>query len=512
MDELDKFIKKQVEQHKTSTDADLLWQKIQAKQHDKKKKKRRFFLFWLLGGLGIFLLSVLLFFIPPADSSKTIASESPDSNIKTELSNSVLPEVSTPESGETAIGKSEVKKEEVKNSLLTGSLAKDKVSIKRTELKQNEVEASPLSEVSTMSSRNSMKKSGSDNTVIEPSLESENAPLPPDSEQNTSLETPEDITTVPESIKSDAEQDAGKTSSENSKEILADESNESDKKPTEDVSQIAEVPAAVLTDEPTPNDSTLAENSEPNISPQEKVKHLLFSTGLSVSYGKPLRTLSAKDAAGSDYLALRESSETPLDAVRITADFRMQFKNGFYLKSGVEYAQINERLDAYIERDSVETLADQVLVLAFARDGSSSETIGEGEVVTTYWTQKKIFNRYRSLDIPFLVGYQSDRKDRKLNWFAEGGVSGNFWFDARGRLFKAEDELLVIEETEDVFKRRTGFSLLAAAGATYRLSDKWVVEISPDFRYRLSAITEETNSLEQKYAQFGLRVGLRYHL
>ena len=55
-DRLDKFIKNQVEYHKTPTDPDLLWKKIQAKHNAKKKPKRRFFFFWFVNFFNLFLL------------------------------------------------------------------------------------------------------------------------------------------------------------------------------------------------------------------------------------------------------------------------------------------------------------------------------------------------------------------------------------------------------------------------------------------------------------------------
>jgi len=56
-DNLNEFIKKQVEHLETPTDPDLLWQKIEAKQKGKKKRKRRFFFLWFFG--GVFLLGGL---------------------------------------------------------------------------------------------------------------------------------------------------------------------------------------------------------------------------------------------------------------------------------------------------------------------------------------------------------------------------------------------------------------------------------------------------------------------
>jgi len=491
-DELDKFIKSQVEQHNTNTDADLLWQKIQAKQ--KKKKKRRFFIFWLYGGFGLFLSLAFVYFFQFSGGN---------SNLLKGNSQTPIAEIAPP-SKETRTDltsktneKSETNLVEDKEKLIPNSTASDLE--KSVSTLAESVNNTKEKEQSTIKNGFTDKEESIGLATI-PTKNQEINQLP--SQPNNS--TPDLINS--KEVKKESKKDEDEQLENSEKNELT-----STITPEKEDSLVQEEEEMVTTDIEEKKEEEDLAPSESTEEVEDKKRKWSYSNGLAFTYGKAFRTLSSKNATELDYLKTRQDTETSLDAIRINFDFMLQNDNGLYLKTGLEYEQINERLDAYIEQDSVKDTPDQVIVLRYAMNGSTSQTLGNGEVVTTYWSQKKIFNRYSSVDIPVLVGYNSRRENKKLGWFVEGGASINLWFASKGQIFDNNNEngLISLGERPNQFKSQTGVSLLGSVGLTYQISDKLSIWTSPNIKYHLASITGKETPLDQKYLNAGLSMGVR---
>lgn len=98
-----------------------------------------------------------------------------------------------------------------------------------------------------------------------------------------------------------------------------------------------------------------------------------------------------------------------------------------------------------------------------------------------------------------------------MGWFVEGGVAMNLWFKAQGDMVGVNNELLHLNEQSDLFKKRTGVSLLGAAGVTYKITNKIGIWASPEVKSNLNSITSDDNVLGQKYLNVGLGIGVRYY-
>jgi hypothetical protein len=511
---LEKFIKKQVEQHKTATDPDMLWQKIQAKKNGKKKSKRRFLFFWLLGGallLGAFIFAYGFWNTDQPYSDRQQAGEG------TSLTNTSGDRASQQSDQATMLGlqkqqataetpgqSSVSKAENEKANTSTNQTAPDGLIDAMNEAAQNQLtkpaKISPATSISSSATTDELTASQVIDESIPASVRIGNNP--PAKVQ--AIEKNASVFVMPEET-SDKEKGAVVT--------VGEQNNEQS-----DYLQI-KYEYQLL-----PRLNLEIEYKEPAIGyvsiPQENLlseksntikKQWRFSNGAAFTYGIAQRTFLEKAIAPEGYIQTRSELETPLDAVRISLDMMTQHKSGFYLKTGLEYEQINERFDVYIEWDSTKVHPNQVLALTFAMDGTSTETIGSQDVSTTYWTQQRIYNHYYSIDIPLLVGFSPIRADQKLGWFVEGGASVNVWFNANGRTIDTASRLLIFSEQPDLFKTRTGVSLLAAAGLTYQIADQFSIWANPAIRYRLRSITSNENPVDQRYLNLGFNVGLRYH-
>lgn len=521
-DKLEDFIKKRVEQHQTPTDPALLWQKIQVKQEEKKKPKRRFLIFWWLGSALLMGITLFSFFYPNANKNSQDASNASD-QYATTLSNTTLTDSclaigsslepilgselkslstsTTLSQGEesldinSAANPADMEKlPEVEDKVITTSLLKPTTSITTTTKKSAALPSGTLGKTNANSSINPSNKN----------LLPSQAPTILANQENELSFTPTHQMLSPPSPLSLGEKKPNEPNGYN----LQNHANQVQARRV--CERLPVVAMQVVHSTHNSNRRPLLQQPIQDLSLLEKPWR--FSIGAAVAYGQARRTLSSRTASLEEYLQTREDTETPLDAVRGNLDIQFQHHSGLYLKSGLEYEQINERFEAYLEWDSIEVEANQILAITVARDGSSTETRGNGDVSTTFWTQQKIYNHYRSIDIPLVIGYHSAKKSRQLGWFVEGGASANIWFSAAGKIISTDNQLLLLNDHATMLKTKTGISLLGAIGLTYQLTNSISIWANPAVKYRLGSVISEQNVVDQKYLNIAFNVGVRHHL
>ncbi len=533
-DRLDKFIKNQVEQHKTPTDPDLLWQKIQAKQNVEEKPKRRFIIFWLLAGaLLLTTLGLLYTYYTLNNDDNTLTSnENPIENTSANTISNTNTNTNTNSNSNSSLSSSS-------NSTHLSDETTPSSKVPTEEKTPNEFankNALTKSDYSKPKTTNNSETEQTANNVTNNSERLATAKTKTTDASTNDTKTPK-LPTTP-SVNTDVHLNSNKPSS-NTSTTIVEQKNANTKNNelptgkqeknsnTSEVNTIAFAKSELLLisnldfllkDQDISNE--FIENQKekknfPNYRYKESYKLIdnnwTFSNGLAFTYGTAPRTLSARESTNNDYLQSRNDLETSLDAVRLNLDFMAQHRSGFYLKSGAEYEQINERYELYTSWDSIIIDPNQIVAIVITQDGDSTSSFGNQNNLINFWNNKRRYNRYHSIDIPILVGYNSAKADKKLSWFIEAGVSMNLWFKARGEINNTEGEAIRLEDNPDLFKPRTGFSLLAATGLSYRLNDTFSIWASPSIKYHLSSITSKENTLDQKYLNVGLQVGVRYH-
>lgn len=551
-DRLDEFIKKQVESLETSTDPDLLWQEIQAKQAEEKKPKRRFFFFWLLGG-ALLLSGLALFYIigfPNIEDGLSNDISSKKENIideKASINNTPKNQVADKNIKNTDLSIVDLSEQHTNNKKVKESTlpsATKPVDSNEVIPTTNSTESSKTARKETLKATppttNNLDFNNENNIDQKKKLNqipaNNNLETKQKITKNPEQKTPQILGQTPQIVQEKTEIDLPVTPLDSTNTDLGKEEVTSSKK--EEITTNTATPKNGTNDalvtipekEVAPSADTTSTLNKPTIdsnfvdslkeptdgNPSQKIdqsdeKKWAFSNGASFVYGRGLRILSNQNSAPQNYVQTRKDSETTLDAIRAKIDFRLENRNGFYLQSGLEYEQINERFDFYREREVVEPVDDQLLAIFYAMDGSTSQLFGTKEVELTSWLRKKTFNRYSRIDVPILLGYHSTKKEKRLGWFVEGGISMNFWFKAKGEILDINDELLTFEDQTDLFKKRTGISLLGAAGLTYRITNKISLSASPEVKYNLNSITNSNQPLKQKYVNIGLGLGIRYH-
>ncbi len=211
---------------------------------------------------------------------------------------------------------------------------------------------------------------------------------------------------------------------------------------------------------------------------------------------------SLHDTGNSAYLQKRRESTSFKSAFSAGVRYTKVFNNSMSVRAGVNYSQINEKF-TYKQGNIV-----QVTYIINA----NGDTIGS--YTTTGTRHKTTINRYRSIDIPLVVGYELG--NGKLHANINAGAIVNIYSWQKGDVLDTAGIPVSIttgkESSPYQFKTNAGMGFIGAVSIYYKLNDRLHLMAEPYFRYNLSPMNKESITLKQKYQTAGLRLGIRLDL
>ena len=220
-------------------------------------------------------------------------------------------------------------------------------------------------------------------------------------------------------------------------------------------------------------------------------------------YGGPdfaIRKMS--DTGNSVYLQKRKESAKVSSAYSAGLRYTRVFNSGMSLRAGVNYSQINENF-TFVQGNLVQ--------ITYIINVNGDTT---GSYITTGTRYKTTHNRYRSIDIPVLLGYEMG--NGKLHANISAGPVVNVYSWQKGEVLDTSYQPVSITTgkgaTPYQFKTNAGLGFMASASIYYKLTEKLHVMAEPYFRYNFTQLNNENLTLKQKYSTVGLRVGIRLDL
>lgn len=221
-----------------------------------------------------------------------------------------------------------------------------------------------------------------------------------------------------------------------------------------------------------------------------------------------MRSLDAKNIEFEEYKAQRNDSESSLYSYSLGARFIYLSPKNWFLKAGLNYTQINEKF----QFAGAETIRFEIQEVV---DPVTGEVTRDTLSITPGRETLKIFNKYRMVDIPILVGYEKAlSKDFSLT--VSGGIHFNIIFRQKGRMIShttGQPAIFTSSEKEiEAFKTNMGVSLALSGGILYHWKPRIDLFAEPVFRYYLKSATISTYPLEQNYLNVGLSLGARFRL
>ncbi len=217
-------------------------------------------------------------------------------------------------------------------------------------------------------------------------------------------------------------------------------------------------------------------------------------------YGGPdyaLRSIS--DTGNSAYLQKRKESTKFASAFSAGMRYTKVFSNGMSFRTGFNYSQINETFK-YAEGNII-----QVVYIT----NSNGDTTGS--FTTTGSRYKTTHNKFRTLDIPLLIGYELGNSRLHINFNA--GAMVNLYSWQKGDVLDTAFKPVTITTGKDnspyQFKNHIGIGFIGAVSVYYKVSNRLHLFAEPYFRYNFSPASKAELTLKQKYNTAGLRLGLR---
>jgi cytoskeletal protein RodZ len=213
----------------------------------------------------------------------------------------------------------------------------------------------------------------------------------------------------------------------------------------------------------------------------------------------------------SAYLKKKDSTESFGGAFSAGINISKSISNHLLLKTGLRYSQINEKFD-YVnekERRFITVITERTITDA----AGNIITIRDTSVVEQTGTRvKRTYNRFRSLDIPLLLSYETGNDVWKFNFTAGPVINLRSWY--RGAILDTTFLPLNFnaKSATGIYKTNVGLGVFGSVSILRSISDNMEVFAEPYFRYNFSDITTGRLPFTQRFSTAGIQFGIRYHL
>jgi len=212
-----------------------------------------------------------------------------------------------------------------------------------------------------------------------------------------------------------------------------------------------------------------------------------------------MRSLEAKTPEDDPYRQRRSNTEATLYGVSGGVRLSIVTRRGLALRTGMIYNRILERFNLEKEGDT------RIVQVVQAGTMDTITTVERGTTIL------RSYNRYHSIDIPLLLGYEIEAG--KFNFSINSGVYFNIFARQKGKILSQSDEPEFITSNNpqriNAFEKDLGISIYGSIGLNYQIRPNLQLLIEPNLRYQLKPITLETYPLEQQYINVGLLLGVR---
>lgn len=222
----------------------------------------------------------------------------------------------------------------------------------------------------------------------------------------------------------------------------------------------------------------------------------------------PTRILRSRDELVTDYIGARDSTEST--GLSWHAGLRVGYQHpmGFNARVGAHYTYVHEVFD-YSAQQSRQVI---VLDTTFFPD---TVIIHRDTVLQSGTRVIETHNRFHTVDIPLLVGYQIQNGDWEYGLLA--GPVFNVVFRKRGTilspaLIPASFSDPQAMEYNPTFEDNLGLSVYGAGHIARRIGEKLYLYAEPHVHHRLKSITLEGYPIDQRQTLFGLSLGLKMNL
>lgn len=214
------------------------------------------------------------------------------------------------------------------------------------------------------------------------------------------------------------------------------------------------------------------------------------------------RELETADPAYNDYAQMRRSTEQSDWSYNAGLRGSLLLGRHFLLRTGLHYEQRTEVFE-YADPDYVKYI---VVIINQPGEPTIIDTVGV-EYGENY---VKTYNRYGMLDVPLEIGGELRRG--RFGMSINAGMSFNVLFWKRGTILSPGGHPTPFtpgaKGATEVFRPRTGWSAGASAQLFFHLQPTIRVFAEPYYRQILKPVTLDNQPVEQRYRNWGIKMGV----
>ncbi len=179
-------------------------------------------------------------------------------------------------------------------------------------------------------------------------------------------------------------------------------------------------------------------------------------------------------------------------------------------KTGLNYSQINERFDYRNENER--TVSTVITIRTITNSNGTTTTIRDTSLVEQIgYRVKTTYNRYRSWDVPVLLGYEVSGEGWKAN--INGGAIFNLSSTQQGEFLDTSYRPASFSKSGPaIFKKKVGVGLYAGLSLIKEISNSTSFFAEPYLRYSLSDRTTNASPFTQRFYTAGILLGIRFKL
>ncbi|GGH82966.1 opacity protein-like surface antigen [Filimonas zeae] len=229
------------------------------------------------------------------------------------------------------------------------------------------------------------------------------------------------------------------------------------------------------------------------------------------AYASPDKVFRQSSANyGSDgYTAKRDTMLSLRTSFTAGVRLSKALTENLLLKAGLQYSQINENFHYRLENErktvtvvTTHTISNSPGDTIVVRDTTTYEQIG--------YIEKRVKNRYRSIDIPVLLSYEWGNSQWRFAVNAGPVINLRSWYS--GELPDTSSIVNGVKGTSEVFRKNIGLGAYAGVSIIKTINENMDLFAEPWLRYNFSDMTQNGQAFNQKFTTTGLSLGIRYRL
>jgi hypothetical protein len=240
---------------------------------------------------------------------------------------------------------------------------------------------------------------------------------------------------------------------------------------------------------------------------QNKSVDIYFSN----DYGA--KTLIASSGDFLKYKTIRNETESAQYSFSAGVRFGYNLSYRWNLHTGFNYSQINEKFE-YTDPESKQTRVITIKDYIYQNGKIIDSVINEKLVEVPGTSKLKIYNKYRSFDIPVIARYTM-YANTHISLSAQAGVYLNLATQQRGVIMDTDSVTPVSINSDqsaesEIFKTQAGISVYGAISVALHLTSSLDFLIEPNVRFQTESMTTGNYPLTQRFNTIGLAAGVRY--